>query len=83
MRPRVETVTLKRLSICPCGFPVLHDHIRVGVEYQIAADSKRGGFHYVCGGCGREQDNVEVVYVLQRTVPGFAPLPWALFADVN
>ena len=75
------TVTLQRLSICPCGFSVLENIIPIGAQYQIDINSRRKGFTYICGGCSRRQDNVEVVDATQRLQRSrtLAPLPYALF----
>jgi hypothetical protein len=67
-------VTLKCLSICPCGFPVLKEDIKLGTEYEIdPAQAERCTF--ICGGCGRQQ-SVECVWVEARehgTMAGFLP----------
>ena len=78
---QLVTVKLRRLSICLCGFPVLDDAIPLGAEYQIDLNSRRKGFHYRCGGCSREYDNVEVVDATQRLHRSrpIAPLPYGLF----
>jgi hypothetical protein len=80
-RRKFITVTLQRLSICPCGYAVLDDAIQIGAQYQIDINSRRKGFTYECGNCSRRQDNIEVVdgtQRLQRSRP-VAPLPYALF----
>lgn len=40
-----------KLSICPCGFPVLNDDIPIGTEYDI--DPVQADCTFICGGCGR------------------------------
>src|ERR1700678_1905537 len=83
-RRRMITVQLRRLSICPCGFGVLRDEIRIGAEYRIDIASLRSGFRYICGGCSRRLENVRVVDATQRIFPErpLAPLPVGLFEPV-
>jgi hypothetical protein len=81
-RRNLVTVELKRRSICPCGFGVLKDEIQIGVRYRIDMNSRRRGFTYVCGGCSRVHENVEVVDATQLLNPCWflAPLPYGLFS---
>jgi hypothetical protein len=77
-----KNAKLQRLSICPCGFPVLDDGIAVGSEYAIDSATLTGGFFYHCGGCGREQTDVQVVCassILNPCAP-LRPLPYDLFS---
>ena len=67
-------VTLKRLSICPCGFPVLKEDIKLGTEYEVDP-AQTGRFTFICGGCGR-QLSIEGIWVEPRapgTHAGFLP----------
>ncbi len=72
---------LARLSICPCGFPVLRDDIPLGTVYTVDTATIRKGFTYRCGQCGAIQEDVEVVYCSQSRRSGLAPLPLALFSQ--
>jgi len=66
--------TLKRLSICDCGFLVLNDEITLGTEYYINPD-KKDSFLFVCGGC-RKTHHVTGVWVEPRIEggrPGYLP----------
>jgi ribosomal protein S27AE len=74
-----EKVKLLNLSCCPCGFPVLHDHIKLGAEYTIYPETIRNGFKYFCGGCGRTQNDVIVVDADQPSGGEPMPLPLVLF----
>lgn len=48
-----EPKPLKRLSLCPCGYTVLHDHIPLGRVYHVdVADAQAYGMR--CGGCGKK-----------------------------
>ena len=74
-------VTLKRLSICPCGYPALKDGIDLGAAYLIDDSTIENGFGYQCGRCGQIQRRITCVETSQRDVPGFRLLPLALFED--
>ncbi len=76
----LREMELARLSICKCGYAVLHDSIPLGTVYHVDINTIRSGFHYRCGGCGVAQDNVEVIDAAQRSAPGLRPLPLALFS---
>lgn len=47
-----KPMPLVRLSLCPCGFHVLHDDIQLGTVYSVDMDDIRDGFKMRCGGCG-------------------------------
>lgn len=70
-------VTLKKLSICPCGFPVLHEDIPLGEEYVINPVLV-AGFTFICGGCGR-QIQVQCVWVEQHNYSKAGYLPKTIF----
>jgi hypothetical protein len=72
-------VKLKKLSVCPCGFPALKDGIDIGDEYAIDVDSIRGGT-WMCGGCKRCRP-IKMVNTSQRLNPRgpLALLPYELF----
>lgn len=76
----LREMELARLSICECGYAVLHDSIPLGTVYHVDIATIRSGFHYRCGRCGTLQDNVEVIDAAQRSTPGLKPLPFALFS---
>lgn len=77
---KLETVKLQRLTICSCGFGVLHDDIKIGAEYRIDRSTLRHDFQYTCGGCGKEQ-RVSVVNascIINPNAP-LRPFPADLF----
>lgn len=78
----MEKVTLKRLSICPCGETVLDDSIKLGTEYMID-HAPIPDMKYGCGFCGRVQIGVKMVMANQIIHPDWpmAPLPLSLFTD--
>lgn len=53
-----------KLSLCPCGFPVLETAIKVGTIYEVKRQSCGSGT-LICGGCGKHIA-IEVVFVCQR-----------------
>ena len=73
------TVKLTRLSICPCGEPVLFDSIPLGTEYRVYPETIRRGFSYRCGVCGRIQKDIPVIVADHRDRSGQGELPLALF----
>jgi hypothetical protein len=72
---------LKRLTVCPCGYGVLHDDIAVGTEYWVDLASETDGV-YQCGRCGAIQ-KVRIVDASSKRNPNapLRPLIFALFAD--
>jgi hypothetical protein len=81
----LETRKLTRLSICECGFHVLKDEIGLGTEYKVDPSSVQGGFYFQCGGCGKEQEDVKVIFCTSRLNPDapLRPLPLAIFEEVT
>ena len=80
--PRRKVVTLQRLSICSCGFPLLNEDIGVGAEYEINLDTLRqDGWNLTCGGCGTTHRNVATVLASQIIHPDARParLPYSVF----
>lgn len=77
-----KPLQLQRLSICDCGYSVLHDDISVGAVYLVDLSTLRGGFSFRCGGRGRRQLNVQVIDAdsLHNPAASPAPLPYDLFA---
>jgi hypothetical protein len=80
----MKTAELKRLAICPCGFTVLKDTIQLGKKFVIDESTiRRDGFNYFCGGCNTWIKDIEVVDAEQSGRPEMAPLPYALFLDLE
>ena len=73
-------VKLTKLSICPCGFHVLADHITLGTEYEIVPTMKEP-LRFICGGCGKEYPGTEAVYVCGRGNSQGGYLPACIFSD--
>lgn len=46
-----NTMKLKRLSVCPCGYGTLQDEIKLGTEYRCFPRDT-DPVQYTCGGCG-------------------------------
>jgi len=78
-------VTLKRLSICACGYGVLKDEITAGTEFEIDLSTVRDGFVYGCGGCGAIQCGVRIVLAKSLLNPEdmARPLPYDLFCEAQ
>lgn len=74
--------TIKCLSICRCGFPVLKDEIGLGTEYSVDWNRRLGGVTFICGGCGHKQQ-IETIWVESRKTPGKPGgyLPRQIFED--
>lgn len=73
--------TLKKLSICDCGFPSLKDEIGIGSAYTIDSN-KLAVFVYKCGQCGKEQKQVVCVLVGDREGAQDSPKPGYLPRDL-
>lgn len=70
----MKKARLVRLSICPCGFPLLHDSIPLGTEYQVNPDD-RTFIDFRCGGC-ESWSTVDAMMVLSHSHPqrwGYLP----------
>lgn len=68
-------VTLEKLSICDCGFPILIEAVPLGAEYFIDP-SQKTTMGMICGGCNKMHSSVPLVFVYPRTedgYPGFLP----------
>lgn len=66
---------LTKLSLCPCGYPVLNEGIPLGTEYEVLAWITFEG-ELECGGCGNKIP-VKIGYVGHRDDPtclGLLPL---------
>ena len=72
-------VTLKRLSVCGCGYGVLADEIQLGTKYTVDLGSFRLGA-YRCGRCHKSK-KVRIVLASQQLNPDrpMAYLPAELF----
>lgn len=66
-----------RLSVCACGFPILHDSIPLGTEYLVDPD-RRMMAQLTCGGC-RQELQVETVWVKNRSDNLGGYIPAAVF----
>jgi len=73
-------VTLTKLSICPCGFPLLKESVGLGQEYDIEP-SQTVLAKMICGGCGAEIP-VKTVYVHSRTGVAGGYLPEEVFSPI-
>lgn len=69
---------LAKLSVCPCGFPLLNESIHLGQEYEIEP-KRTGPMTLICGGC-KTVIQLTCVFVHSRETPfrlgagGFLPL---------
>lgn len=70
--------TLTKLSLCPCGFPVLKDAIPLGAEYEVEVPRFGLGHSMICGGCGKHFP-IEVVWVNERGNANAGYLPRDIF----
>jgi hypothetical protein len=74
--------TLKKLSICPCGFPVLNESIPLGTEYDVEPGDI---IHvtFIFGGCHTEYHDVEAIWVNDRGTSKSGYLPKEIFKPLN
>lgn len=80
--PMKTKVSLIKLSICTCGFPLLDESIPLGTEYTINPEMTASGT-IVCGGCCARIP-VQAVWTYAREEgqrPGF--LPSEIFSQPN
>jgi hypothetical protein len=75
-----EIRSLRRISICSCGFPVLKESINIGHMYLVDLESVRKGFNFFCGGCKTWYNDITVINA-QSGKKEMAPLPYDLFRD--
>lgn len=73
----IVTANLERLSLCPCGFPALREHVELGTEYLLQPEWKRMAT-WECGGCHEVTLEVECV-LCWRPGTGKGYLPSRLF----
>lgn len=66
-------VRLAKLSVCPCGFPLMHESVPLGTEYACEM-SDRIHCEFTCGGC-KKQYQFEAVWIYSRDSHhgGYAP----------
>lgn len=84
---KIAITKLVKLSICPCGYSLLHEDIQLGTEYTVypEASDPEHPFVLICGGCGQPSQGKG--YILARSTrnpdaePG--PLPLELFEIGN
>jgi len=77
-----KTLTLKRRSLCACGFPAMKGKILLGTEYQVKLPVAVVGFDWICGGCGEVIPVIGVLIESKDDSPaGFMPLE--LFEETN
>lgn len=69
--------TLKKLSICPCGFHVLKDEIKVGTEYLVLPSVQQDCI-LICGGC-KKRIRFRGIYVCGRNGGSGGFLPPEIF----
>lgn len=81
VRQRVK-VRLAKLSICPCGFPVLADHIKLGAVYEVVP-TKTEKVTFICGGCQKQHPGTVAVFVAAKGASGAGYLPEAIFELVD
>lgn len=74
---------LIKLSICKCGFSLLHDDIKLGTEYTVYPDTidTEDGYMLICGGCGKLRHGKGRIYVGSLFNPQARPakLPLEIF----
>ncbi len=73
--------TLKKLSICPCGFPVLHDHIPLGAEYAVTPSLQSSGT-LICGGC-HKTIAIPMIWAMKRGDSCAGWLPKEIFEPLE
>lgn len=74
MRVKAKTV---KLSLCSCGYSVLHDDIPLGTEYEVDPSLTAAGT-LTCGGC-HKTFHIESIFAFNRNGPGGGFLPRDLF----
>jgi len=67
-------VKLTRLSVCPCGFPLLKESIPLGTEYFVDPDNLLP-MTFICGGCHKEIRVIGIyVHTRQGSEGGYLPI---------
>jgi len=77
VRQRVKARVAK-LSICPCGFPVLAEHIKLGEVYEVLP-TKKEKVTFFCGGCQQQYPGTLAIFVAAKGASGAGYLPEAIF----
>jgi len=72
--------TLKRLSVCGCGFPTLKVGIQLGTVYDIDPD-RTVEVTFTCGGCNSTQ-KIKAVWVAARNTGTGGYLPLQIFEEL-
>ena len=62
---------LVKLTICPCGHPVLVDSIKLGTVFTVYPETEEAG-KYMCGQC-KQLTSVRVVHANSVTHPEDPP----------
>jgi hypothetical protein len=74
-------VKLAKLSVCECGFPLLHENIPLGTDYDIEPVLTEI-VTFICGGC-KKSKQIEAVYVYARGTSEGGFLPREVFLPVE
>lgn len=75
----MKKLVLIKLSICPCGAPVLKEEIKIGTEYKVVICIPRNCV-YTCGSCGYTQITICVLAnSVTNPLANMKPLPLGLF----
>jgi hypothetical protein len=73
---------VSKLSLCPCGFPVLRDEVGIGAEYEVDTSHPEDDFTLICGGCGKHNP-VRGLFFKQKGDSGGGYLPKEIFNLCN
>lgn len=66
---------LTRLNVCPCGYPLLKDDIRLGTVYEADPSRLAPNGALRCGGCGELTAGLKGIWVRRANEPGgFLPM---------
>jgi hypothetical protein len=66
-------LTIKRLSVCQCGFPALVDGIGIGAKYFTVSPPAMKHATFICGGCGKHSEIQTIKVASPGTEAGFLP----------
>lgn len=77
VKRKLVKAQVTKLSLCPCGFSVLAEHIVLGSEYRLDP-TDRAKVTYICGGCQR-QSSIFAVYVEAKGESEGGYLPEGIF----
>lgn len=76
-----QSVTVKRLSLCDCGFPILAEHIGIGATYIVDMDNWKV-MTLCCGGC-KGKILIDGVKAQASSTGHAGILPKAIFEEIN